>query len=258
MTYKEFIQNIINTRGQWNIPEGQYWEGHHIKPKCMGGKGNTRRKDPNVIWLLLAEHIEAHRLLALEHPDNRKLVYAYECMSKMKDVEAEAAKRYEMYHNPKNKVKKKHDAICKKPDFREKISKSLSKYRQENGFSEEHLDKIRESSEKRKEEMHEKGLNFYGTKIRAEDECGQNQQFATRSKPIKCTILATDQTYYFKSIRAGAIWWHKHYPLKNKFSECIYQRKIKQSIRGVQPQYKDAIIDYIKWEEVIDDNKDKN
>lgn len=37
MTYKEFIDNIINTRGQWNIPEGEYYEVHHIIPKCLGG-----------------------------------------------------------------------------------------------------------------------------------------------------------------------------------------------------------------------------
>lgn len=32
-TYKEYIQSIIDTRGQWNIPENEYYEGHHIIPK---------------------------------------------------------------------------------------------------------------------------------------------------------------------------------------------------------------------------------
>lgn len=34
MTYSEFIQSIINTRGQWNIPDGEYFENHHITPRC--------------------------------------------------------------------------------------------------------------------------------------------------------------------------------------------------------------------------------
>ena len=39
--YKEFIENIIATRGQWNIPQGEYFEAHHIVPKCLGGNGNA-------------------------------------------------------------------------------------------------------------------------------------------------------------------------------------------------------------------------
>ena len=38
MTYNEFIQDIINTRGQYGIPLDQYCEVHHIIPKCKGGE----------------------------------------------------------------------------------------------------------------------------------------------------------------------------------------------------------------------------
>lgn len=38
MTYDEFIQNIIDTRGQWGIPEYEYHEAHHIIPKCLEGE----------------------------------------------------------------------------------------------------------------------------------------------------------------------------------------------------------------------------
>ena len=81
MTYNEFIQNIIDTRGQWNIPEGEYWEGHHIIPICKGGKGNSKKKDSNIIWLYPREHFIAHKLLAEENPEDNQLNWAYICMS---------------------------------------------------------------------------------------------------------------------------------------------------------------------------------
>ena len=37
MTYNEFIQNILDTRGRFGIPDGEYKERHHIVPKCLGG-----------------------------------------------------------------------------------------------------------------------------------------------------------------------------------------------------------------------------
>ena len=52
MTYNEFIQNIINTRGQWNIPANIYYEAHHIIPRCLGGLPNGcvhKSKHPNII-----------------------------------------------------------------------------------------------------------------------------------------------------------------------------------------------------------------
>lgn len=81
MTYNEYIQNIIDTRGQWNIPEGEYWEGHHIVPRCKGGSGSRRSKHKNVIWLYPREHFIAHKLLAEENPNDIKLVCAYSMMA---------------------------------------------------------------------------------------------------------------------------------------------------------------------------------
>lgn len=73
ITYEAFIQNILDTRGRFGIPKGEYKERHHIVPKCIGG---TDDKD-NLIDLYAREHYEAHRLLALENPDNYKLIYAW-------------------------------------------------------------------------------------------------------------------------------------------------------------------------------------
>lgn len=76
LTYKDFINNIIKVRGRFACGD-EYHEKHHILPKCMGG---TDGKD-NLIDLFAREHFEAHRLLALENPENEKLVYAWHLMS---------------------------------------------------------------------------------------------------------------------------------------------------------------------------------
>ena len=75
-TYDEFINNILNTRGRFACGE-EYHERHHIVPKCCGG---TNNKD-NLIDLFAREHFIAHKLLAEENPDNKKLVYAWWAMS---------------------------------------------------------------------------------------------------------------------------------------------------------------------------------
>ena len=76
LTYEEFIQNILNTRGRFACGD-EYHERHHIIPKSCGGTND----EENLIDLYAKEHYEAHRLLALESPDNTKLVYAWWMMS---------------------------------------------------------------------------------------------------------------------------------------------------------------------------------
>lgn len=73
MLYKEFIDNILNTRGRFAIPKNEYKERHHIIPKCMGG---NNEKD-NLIDLYAREHFIAHKLLAEENPHNKSLTYAF-------------------------------------------------------------------------------------------------------------------------------------------------------------------------------------
>ena len=76
LTYKEFIDNILEIRGRFACGD-EYHERHHIIPKCMGGTNN----EENLIDLYAREHFEAHRLLALENPNNEKLIYAWWMMS---------------------------------------------------------------------------------------------------------------------------------------------------------------------------------
>ena len=74
--YKEFIQNILDTRGRFNCGD-EYHERHHIKPKCLDGTDD----EDNLIDLYAREHFIAHKLLAEENPDNNKLTYAWTMMA---------------------------------------------------------------------------------------------------------------------------------------------------------------------------------
>lgn len=78
-TYEEFINNILESRGRFACGN-EYCERHHILPKCCDGTDN----EDNLIDLFAREHFEAHRLLALENPENKQLVYAWWMMSHVK------------------------------------------------------------------------------------------------------------------------------------------------------------------------------
>lgn len=49
-----------------------YTESHHIIPKCMGGKDDSK----NLVSLTPEEHYVAHQLLVKIYPKNRKLIHA--------------------------------------------------------------------------------------------------------------------------------------------------------------------------------------
>ena len=91
ITYDDFIQNIINTRGQFNCGN-EYHEKHHIIPKCLGGSNDKS----NLIDLFAKEHFIAHKLLAQEHPDNIKLLQAYNIMAFTKNDTSQKENRYEL------------------------------------------------------------------------------------------------------------------------------------------------------------------
>lgn len=98
LTYEEFIQNILDTRGRFFCGE-EYYERHHILPKCMGG-GDEKE---NLIDLYAREHFEAHRLLALENPNENGLVYAWWMMA---HVNSDNQERYELTAEEYEKLRK--------------------------------------------------------------------------------------------------------------------------------------------------------
>ena len=126
MTYAELINNILITRGRFNC-EGKYHERHHINPTCCGGCNN----EENLIDLFAEEHYIAHKLLALENPDNDKLQFAQWQMSHCKKEEREyevSAEDYAMAREAHaSAISKLSIKLWKDPETRAKLQSSLSK-----------------------------------------------------------------------------------------------------------------------------------
>lgn len=140
-------------------------------------------------------------------------------------------------------IRQKHANKMRSEETRAKISKTMHELRTTVGFSEEHKRKIRESSQKRKEERAKLGLKFY-------DDCAH---CATRSRAVYC-ILDTGERFDFDSIIHAGKWWYENYkPFGEIYSVPTFQRKIEASIAGRQitfgnPTHKCyKIINNIKW-----------
>ena len=101
--YTEFINNILETRGRFAC-EDRYHERHHIIPKCLNGTDDEN----NLIDLYAHEHFIAHKLLAIENPNNDKLIYAWHMMAFVKD---ENQDRYELSPEEYEEVKQAFSKI---------------------------------------------------------------------------------------------------------------------------------------------------
>ena len=124
MTYNEYINSIIEARGQWSN-DVKYSENgcerHHIKPKSWGGEPKVLdwNEHVNVIWLYPREHYIAHRLLYLENPDDYGLFAAWRGTTKNSTISEEDYEELKRYsHNFPQELQEKIDAAG---DFRYKI-----------------------------------------------------------------------------------------------------------------------------------------
>lgn len=75
MNYKRIYDQLISTRQKLHREknQGEYFESHHIVPKCMGGTDDKE----NLILLTAREHFVAHWLLALAYKGNFLLLAAW-------------------------------------------------------------------------------------------------------------------------------------------------------------------------------------
>lgn len=69
MDYQKIYNDIINNAKNRNINSHQYFEMHHIIPKCIGGKNDNG----NLVQLTLREHFICHALLVKIYPNNNSL-----------------------------------------------------------------------------------------------------------------------------------------------------------------------------------------
>lgn len=118
LTYQEFIDNILQTRGRFNCGD-EYHERHHIVPKCLGGANDEN----NLIDLFAREHFEAHRLLALENPENNELACAWWLMC---HVQSENQLRYEVTAEQYEEAKIAFSKVRHNTKASEKTKKKMS------------------------------------------------------------------------------------------------------------------------------------
>lgn len=78
MNYQKIYNQIIQRAQKENRKRSktQYYERHHILPKCLGGDNN----DNNLVLLTAREHFICHKLLCDIYTNNRKLIYALQLM----------------------------------------------------------------------------------------------------------------------------------------------------------------------------------
>lgn len=137
-------------------------------------------------------------------------------------------------------VKTKHDEVMQSKEVRDKISASMKKYRQEHPFTEEHRRRLSESA---------MGNRNFGS--------GD-----TRSIGCYC-VLEGGEVLHFHSYRDAWKWWST---VSNPFdttTECVYQRKIKQSIEcgyyTYHGNHNGIKYEYPKWfKEVMTDEEVTN
>lgn len=79
MNYKKIYNQIIKKAKSENRckNDGTYYELHHIKPKCLGGKDNKQ----NLVLLTAKEHFLCHKLLVNINPKEKSLIFALWMMS---------------------------------------------------------------------------------------------------------------------------------------------------------------------------------
>lgn len=147
MIYIDFIQNIIDTRGRFGCGS-EYHERHHITPRCLGGAD----EEDNLIDLYAREHFIAHKLLAQENPNNKKLTYAWWMMSHC--VGGNNAQRYlctaEEYEEARIAFSKYASEKQKGKPCSEETKKKISETEKGKKLSEETKKKISEAGKGRK------------------------------------------------------------------------------------------------------------
>ena len=77
MNYAKIYDSLITRAKSRQVDINQYYERHHIVPKCCNGKDIKS----NIVLLTGREHYIAHLLLWKMFPSNNKLLFAFRMMS---------------------------------------------------------------------------------------------------------------------------------------------------------------------------------
>jgi hypothetical protein len=140
MNYQKIYDNLILSRSNQTVKKDEYYEKHHIIPKCLGGSNDKT----NLILLTYREHYLAHLLLCKIHKKHSGIQYAFLCMlrkqpagqriltSRMFDTIKRNFSKFKRWHikihNP-GKTKKSRDLARKRMTENNPLSIDPSKNR---------------------------------------------------------------------------------------------------------------------------------
>lgn len=140
---KELYDELIGIAKNRKVGKSEYYEFHHIVPKCMGGSND----DSNLVPLTVLEHILAHIILTRLYPNVSKLVYAANCMLNFRNKD-DIAKVTAVQVNLMTEIRERSIKLCRKPVVCYRYTKvdesdieifrifDCSSYAVEEGFSE--------------------------------------------------------------------------------------------------------------------------
>lgn len=212
ITYEEFIQNILETRGRFACGD-EYHERHHIIPKCIGGTND----EENLIDLFAQEHFMAHKLLAKENPDNNSLVYGWICMAFMKNDYQEryeiTAEEYEMLKKMKSERMKGNTINPFTEEIRNKMSEA-----QKNRFA--NLEERKKYSDMRSGE----NAYFYGKHHSEKTKKKQSDSKKGERNPNYGKIYSEEERKYLSELLSG-----ENAPMYGKHHTEETRRKISQA-----------------------------
>jgi hypothetical protein len=111
MDYKKIYNRIIEKAKSEDRVKSvdEYYESHHIIPKCLGGEGKTTewKTHPNIVLLTAKEHFIVHLLLCKVYPNNKKLKFALWAMCN----QDRNGKRYKTSSKIYERIKKEYSIL---------------------------------------------------------------------------------------------------------------------------------------------------
>ena len=117
----DIIYNKIIENAKCRESRSDYFEKHHIIPRCLGGANDTE----NIVKLTAKEHYLCHYLLSKINKDNSKLFFAFKMMACVKSkgqnrfIPKFSAKQYEF-------IKSKNAEFRKSFKYSDDVKKLLS------------------------------------------------------------------------------------------------------------------------------------
>lgn len=189
MNYKLIYDTIIDKALKSNRKKNtmEYFEVHHILPKCMGGEN----KKYNLVLLTAKEHYVCHHLLTKIYPQSDAIQIAFSgmCYKYCKEDKRFYNVTSIVYQN----AKKKHSDIMRKrivtPETRLKMSES-GKVK---NFSDQHRENMSKTQSKR-EKQPAQGLvhTEESLKLMSLKQSGENNGFYGKSHSEESRKLISD------------------------------------------------------------------